>query len=213
MAGKPTSNRANKASIHAVIGSTGSGKTTHVMACVKRGKPSRLLIWDKKGEFAAENYAVPVRSISDVYRIVKKAGARGAFKIAFKPRGDRAQQEKDFSWLCEIAFNAKNCWFIGEELSGVTRPGWSPFGWEQLTTQGRTEGCTVYGLSQSPALMDKTFFTNCTTVWTGRVNFANHAKAVAEAFAIPYTEIMNLEDGHYLHIQFSPREIKRGRVY
>lgn len=210
---KPVSNRANKASIHAVIGSTGSGKTSHVMECIKRGKPGRILIWDTKGEFAREGHGRAVTSMAEIAQELLKAGPRGRFALAFQPKGDAKQMQKDFSRLCLLAFHAKNCWLIAEELADVTQPMWAPEGWRKATTQGRTEGLTIYGLSQSPALIDKTFFTNCSTVRTGRVNFEDHAKTVAKVFGLPHTEIMALEDGQWIQIQFSPREIKRGRLF
>lgn len=208
-----TSNRALKAAIHAVIGSTGSGKTTFVMGEIKRDKPKRLLVWDAKGEFAREGKATPVKSIEELGRLLMKARGGKSFKLAYQVKGDRPQRVKDFDRFCQLAFYAKDLTLVAEELSSVTRPGWSPFGWEQVTTQGRTEGLTVYGLSQSPALMDKTFLTNCTTVYSGRVNFINHAKVVAEALGVTPGEIMELPDGHYMRITYSPRGVTRGNVF
>lgn len=210
---KPASNRANKASIHAVTGATGTAKTTHVMRCIKRGKPARLLVWDAKGEFAREGYGVAISSIAQLSSMLLRAGPKGKFAICYQPRGERDKQEKDFSRFCNLAFHAKNLWLIAEELSNVTRAGWSPEGWRVVTTQGRTEGITVYGLSQSPALMDKTFFTNCTTVRTGRLNSKPHAKVLSEYFDVAPEAIMSMEDGQYMHIVFSPRQIKRGNIF
>lgn len=209
----PVSNRAAKASIHAVMGATGTAKTTHVMRCLKRGKPGRLMVWDAKGEFAREGYGVAVRSMAEVARILVEAGPGGKFAICYQPHGERDQWERDFSRFCNLAFHAKNLWLIAEELSNVTRAGSSPQGWTRVSTQGRTEGVTVYGLSQSPALMDKTFLTNCTSIRTGRLNSKPHAKVMAEVFNVPPEEIMSLEDGHYMHITFSPRSIKRGNIF
>lgn len=211
---KPTgSNRANKASIHAVVGTTGSGKTTHVMQCVKRVRPARLLVWDAKGEFAREGYAQPVHSMAEVARLLVAAGPRGGFKIAYQPRGDDKRRKADFSRLCLLAFHAKNCWLIAEELAEVTQAGWAPEGWRKVTTQGRSEGVTIYGLTQAPAWIDKYFFGNCSTIRTGRCVFEAHARTMGGALGVPWTEIQTMEDGQFIQLQISPRNVTRGRLF
>jgi len=207
------SNRQLKAALFAVMGATGSGKTTHVMNELKKSKPGRLLVWDAKGEFAREGWAQPVKSIAELSRLLLAAGARGKFKLAYQPFGERKAREKDFDRFCQLAFHAKNVTLIAEELSSVTRAGWCPFGWELVTTQGRTEGLTVYGLSQSPALMDKTFLTNCTYVHSGRLNDRNHAKVIAGAMDCSPDEIIALQDGEFMRRTFSPRNLERGSVF
>jgi hypothetical protein len=208
-----TSNRANKASIHAVIGASGSGKTSHVMECIKRGKPGRLLVWDTKGEFAREKYAEPVYSIAEISRRLIKAGDRGGFKLAYQPGGDDKRMKLDFSRLCLLSFHAKNNWLIAEELAEVTGPNWAPEGWRKATTQGRSEGLTIYGMSQAPAWIDKYFFGNCSTIRTGRLVFEEHAKTMARALGVSVAEVQSLEDGQYIHLQISPRKLERGRLF
>lgn len=216
-----TNNRANKASIHAVMGATGTAKTTHVMRCIKRGRPGRLLVWDAKGEFAHEGYAKPVTRISEVAEIIKKAGPRGRFALAFQPSGDDKQRKRDFSRLCLLAFYAGNVWLIAEELAEVTLSNWAPEGWRKVTTQGRSRGVTIYALSQSPAWVDKFFWGNCSTIRTGRLVEFEHAKTMAENIGAQpgqtiremAGEIQRMPDGAYIHLQISPREIKKGNIF
>lgn len=208
-----SSNRANKASIHAVMGATGSGKTTHVMQCIKRGKPARLLVWDAKGEFAREGYARPIASLAEISRLMVKAGPAGRLKLAYQPRGDDKQRKADFSRLCLLAFHFKNCWLIAEELAEVTLPNWAPEGWRKATTQGRSEGLTIYGLSQAPAWIDKYFFGNCTSIRTGRLVFEEHAKTMARALGVPVQEVQGLEDGAFVHLHISPRQLSKGKIF
>lgn len=212
MTKQPASNRANKASIHAVIGATGSGKTSHVMQCIKRAKPQRLIIWDTKGEFAREGYAQPVTKISQVADILLKAKETGRVKIAFQPSGNVEMMKRDFSRLCYLAMSFKNCWFIAEELAEVTTAGAAPAGWRKLTTQGRSEGVTIYGLSQSPAWVDKFFWGNCTSIRTGRLTFAAHVKTMAEVMGVDKQEISDLPDLHYIHMTTSPKVLTRGKI-
>jgi hypothetical protein len=209
------SNRANKADIHAVVGASGSGKTTHVMQCIRRAKVERLLIWDTKGEFAREDYAKPVHSIAEVARYLKAAGEAGRCRLAFQPSGDDNKRKRDFSRLCLLAFYWKNCWLIAEELAEVTLAGWAPEGWRKVTTQGRSEGVTIYGLSQSPAWVDKFFFGNCSSIRTGRLVEPEHGKKMALTLGdgVTLDEIQRLEDGQFIHLTVSPRGISRGRLF
>lgn len=203
--------RANKASIHAVIGASGSGKTTHVMNEIRRGRPSRLLVWDTKGEFSREGYASPVSSIAEISKAILAAKNKG-FKLAYQPSGDAEKMKRDFSRLCLLAFHAKNCWLVAEELAEVTSAGWAPEGWRKATTQGRSEGLTIYGMSQSPAWIDKYFFGNCSTVQTGRVLFDAHVKTMAGVLGVSGAEIKELDDLEYVRMNVSPRQVSKGKI-
>lgn len=195
------------------MGASGSGKTTHVMECIKRGVPPRLLVWDTKGEFAREGYAVAIYKISDIAAILAKAGAKGGFKLAYQPTGDSKKMKSDFSRLCLLAFYAKNCWLIAEELAEVTLSNWAPEGWRKATTQGRSEGLTIYGLSQSPAWIDKFFFGNCSSIRTGRLVELEHAKKMAATIGAGVQEVQQLQDGEYIHLQISPRLLQKGKLF
>lgn len=205
--------RAAKADINGFLGASGSGKTTAVMNEIKARKFKRLLVWDKKGEFAAEGYGQPIRSMKAVFALLRKAGARGGFQICYIPRGDFKTQQKQFDLLCQVAFAVKNLAFVAEELSDVTSASHAPDGWRQLTTQGRTEGVTIYGLSQSPAQIDKNFFGNCTRVRTGRLNFDNHIKTMANCMSCDGNEIRNLLAGEYIQRDMSNGNITRGKSF
>jgi hypothetical protein len=183
------------------------------MQCVRRGRPGRLIVWDTKGEFAKEGYAHPVSTIGEVTRALLKAGAAGRFRLAFQPSGDTNKMKRDFSRLCLLAFHAKNCWLIAEELAEVTQAGWAPEGWRKATTQGRSEGLTIYGLSQAPAWIDKYFFGNCTSIRTGRLVEPEHAKKMALTMGESMQEIQQLPDGGFIHMTVSPREVRRGKVF
>lgn len=205
-------NRLLKANITAVIGASGSGKTTFVMREVKRIKSKRLMVWDTKGEFAAEGHGQAVSTMAEVVAILKKAGASGAFKICYKPRGGKLIKE-EFSLFCFLAFAAKNLVFIGEELSEVTSPSHAPPGWRKITTQGRTEGLIIYGLSQFPAQIDKNFFGNCSRVRTGRLNFEDHIKTMKKIMGTDYDTILNLKIGEYIERDMTNGTVTRGNLF
>ncbi|WP_137940248.1 hypothetical protein [Chitinivorax sp. B] len=178
--------RNNKAEIHAAIGASGSGKTTWVMSELQRLKPKRLMIWDTKGEFAREGYAQPVTRLQDVVSLVT---GQKAFKVAFQPWGDDKRMHALFDIFCMAAFQAKNLVLVAEELSDVTLPSRAVAGWRRCTSQGRSEGITIYGLTQRPASVDKHFFGNCSTIRCGRLNYAQDVAVMANALRVEKLKI------------------------
>lgn len=205
--------RAAKADITAVIGASGSGKTHYVMSEIRRRNPRRLLVWDTKGEFYAEGYGQQVTKIADVIRLLKAAGAKGRFAICYKPRGDKADMQKQFNLFCLAAFAAKHMLIVAEELSDVTTASHAVEGWRRITTQGRTEGLTIYGLSQSPAQIDKDFYGNCSRVRTGRLNFETHIKVMSNCMSCDRDEIASMQPGQYIERDMNTGQITRGRVF
>lgn len=205
--------RAAKADINGIVGASGSGKTSFVMAEIRRRKPGRLLIWDTKGEFARENFGQVITTITGLIVALKVAGKHGNFKICYRPRGDAASMKKQFSIFCLGAFHAKNVFIVAEELSDVTSASHAPEGWRKITTQGRTEGLIIYGLSQSPAQIDKDFFGNCSRVRTGRLNFESHIKALANCMSVEKDEIKNLLPGAYIERNMNDGKITRGKLF
>lgn len=212
---KPDANkgRAAAADVVAVIGASGSGKTSFVMAEIKRRKPKRLLIWDTKGEFARENYGVAVDNLTGLMAALRAAGSAGRFAICYRPRGDSADMKNQFNIFCMAAFYSKNILIVAEELSDVTTASHAPEGWRKVTTQGRTEGLSIYGLSQSPAQIDKNFFGNCSKVRTGRLNYESHIKALANCMSVTNDEIKNLLPGAYIERDMNTGSIKKGKLF
>ncbi|WP_283149400.1 hypothetical protein [Silvimonas soli] len=123
----PQVGSANKADIRAILGASGSGKTTYVMQQLRQDKPDRLLIWDTKGEFSQEGYATAVRSISELVAAVRKSEK---WKLALIPYGTPAERRKLFDMFAALAFAAGRCTVVAEVISGVAvggkinAPGW-----------------------------------------------------------------------------------------
>lgn len=203
-----TISRNQQANIVAVLGASGSGKTSYVMQRLKREKPKRLIIWDTKGEFSREGYATPVYTLAEAV----KAMQNKAFRVAYIPRGDAATMKREFSLLCRAAFHAKALTLVAEELSDVTEPSKAPEGWRKCTSQGRSEGITVYGLSQQPASIDKHFFGNCSLVRVGRLNFDAHIKSMANCLGVPPGDIRALLPLEFIERDMLNGEVNRGKL-
>lgn len=206
-----SSRRARKADIQAVLGASGSGKTTYVMRELDRLKPSRLLIWDSKGEFSAEGYAKVVGTVAQLVKAVRAAGASGSFRLAYKPEGTPAQVKNAFDIVATLAFHAKDLTLVAEELNEVCVGGQSSSaGWRKCITQGRTEGLTIYALSQRPALMDKNTIGNASLVRCGRLVWEDDAKLMARMFRTKAEELLDMPELAF--IQRSREGISRGEL-
>lgn len=162
----------NKAHIMAVLGSSGSGKSTFVKREISRGHP-RLLIWDPLAEYAGQ----ATSKIQDVIEAIRKP----KFAVVFRPSTDPKVRQTQFDLICRAAMAAGNLTFVVEELRFVTTPSRAPLGWAQVCLQGRHKGLRVYGISQRPASIDKDFLGNCTRIRTGRLAYDEDRKAVAKA--------------------------------
>lgn len=181
-----------KAHIEAVLGATGSGKSSYVKALMRKKPPKRLLVFDPEGEWG--EFGRVTTSLQDVIAACEAAGAGGALRIVFVPSPDPATAVRQFDVFCRIAFHAERLTFIVDELKLVTTPSRSPVGWGMLTGRGRKRGIVIYGLSQRPASIDKDFLGNCNFVRTGRLTYAEDQRAVARVLGVPESEIGALPD-------------------
>lgn len=205
---------ANKAKIHAVIGASGTGKSSYIKGELLR-KYTRLLVWsplEKSDKYAEFCKGVVVRGkITDLVAAVKS----GAKAIVYLPVGTDAQIKTQFDRFCRIAWEMENATLVIEELSRVTMASWSPPAWKNLSTAGRHQGLTIIGTSQRPASIDKDFLGNCTEVRSYRVNYDADAKVMADTLNLqtvympgannkivaikPQKQIRDLPDFHYFH--------------
>lgn len=189
---------ANKAAIMAVLGASGSGKSTFVKREISRGHP-RLLIWDPLAEYEGQ----AVSSAADLL-----SGLRAAkFRLVFRPSPDPVARAQQFDFVCRAALAAGKLTLVIEELRFVTTPSRAPLGWAQVCLTGRHKGLRVYGLSQRPASIDKDFLGNCTRVRTGRLAYPEDVKAVSKAMGGHAAEIQALKP-----LQWLEKDMTTGRV-
>lgn len=204
----------NKADIIAVIGASGTGKSSYIKGeLLKRYK--RLLIWSPLEK--TDNYAgfcggvVVTGKISELVAQVK-AGTR---EIVYVPTGTDNEVKTQFDRFCRIVWELEGATVLVEELSRVTMASWAPPAWKNLSTAGRHQGLTIIGTSQRPANIDKDFMGNCSEIRCYRVNYDSDAKVMADALGMettyeegpggrakavkPMTTLRKLPNFHFFH--------------
>lgn len=204
-----TKGNAHAARVVAIMGSTGSGKTSYLRQILAKRKRRRTVIWSPKEDIDnyADMYGGQVVTTAGEALAALKAAGRGPVHVVFKPRLVRAVDEAQFDAVCKMAMLARDVTFIVDELHTVTRPSWAPDGWRKLVMMGRGYGAEVFGLSQRPASVDKDFFGNLSTIHARRLAYAEDAKVVARALAVQPQEVMALTGYQWLE-----RDIQTGKV-
>lgn len=204
-----TTGNANAARVIAIMGSTGSGKTSYLRQVLAKRKRRRTIVWSPKEDidgYAALFGGAVVTTAGEALALLKAAG-KGPVHIVFKPRLVRAVDEAQFDAVCKMAMLARNITFIVDELHTVTRPSWAPDGWRKLVMMGRGYGTEVFGLSQRPASVDKDFFGNLSTMHARRMAYAEDAKVVARALSVKPEEVQALTG-----YQWIERDIQTGKT-
>lgn len=200
----------NEAHIWGVMAASGEGKGVWVKAQLKRLKPARFIAWDPKdeyGEFAPQL----ARRLEDVRQAMIKAGrGRLAIRYRVKPGTSPKQRRAEFEGLCMLVQAFGSCTFVAEELSQVTTPSWAPAAWQDMTTGGRHESVHIIGVAQNPALIDKTFLSNCTLIHVGPLREFRHRQAVARSMDVPIEEITALTQFHWIERDHKTRTLRRG---
>lgn len=191
----------NKAHIVAVLGASGSGKSTYVKRTIAKGHP-RLMIWDPLAEYQGEI----TDRVTDALAMLRQA----KFRCVFRPSPDPAVRTVQFDLLCRASLAAGRLTLVIEELRFVTTPSRAPLGWAQVCLTGRHKGLKVYGLSQRPASIDKDFLGNCTAIRTGRLAYPEDVKAVSRAMGGHVSEIQALKPLHWLEKDMTTGRMSSG---
>jgi hypothetical protein len=200
----------NDARIWGVMAASGSGKGLWVKSQLRRLRASRLICWDPKDEYG-EHAPQLVRNVEDVRRAMIAAG-RGGLRLRYrvKPGTDDKQRRREFEAICTLVQAWGNCVFVAEELSQVTTPGWAPAAWRDMTTGGRHENVHIIGIAQNPALIDKTFLSNCTLIHVGSLREYRHRQAVARSMDVPVERITSLVQFQWIERDHNTRALREG---
>lgn len=194
----------NQAKIIAILGASGAGKSTAIKQLIREQKPKRLIVIDPMGEYG--DYASHVSKVADVLQ----AARQKTFKVAFKTSSINPVEQ--FETICRIAYTVGDCWLIVDELAIYTQPNKAPPAWADCSMRGRHKGMTVIGASQRPASIDKHFFGNASIVRSGRLNYADDVKTMANVLNVPMQQIKDLLPLEYVQKNMSNGEITTGKV-
>lgn len=182
------------ADIRGLIGATGSGKSYQIKRALQQENPARLIVWDPKGEYWREGEKIVPRAAS--LADLAKAACRPTWRLSYHPPMDRLSDDalvRQFEMVCQIVATAGRCMFIAEELSMTTKAGHSPRAWRNLIVMhARDRAVTVIGTTQRPALVDKTFFSNATSLAVSALNYPADRKAMADAMDVPMADVAAL---------------------
>lgn len=177
----------NQANIGAILGASGSGKSSLIKLELMHERPARLVVWDPKREYG--RHAHSLAKLEELARAMR----RGTWSLAFTPAGSRKAMRAQFDVFCKLANAARDCWCVVDELADVTEPNWAPEGWETLTRQGRHAGVTIRGASQRPADIDKSFYGNASRIAVFRMNAEGDVTRMAEILGVARDDVRNLK--------------------
>lgn len=193
------------------MAASGSGKGVWLKDQLRKLKPRRLVIFDFKNEYG--EFAQLVPSLSAVRAAMLKAGARGALAIRYRPQSFADKpMKREFEALCSLVQAWESCTFLVEELSNFTTPSWAPPAWRMMTTGGRHEGIHIIGVAQQPALIDKTFLSNCTLIHVGSLHEHAHRQAVERSMDIEPGSLADLVQYQWIEKDRKTGEFRVGVV-
>lgn len=201
----------NEARIWAVIGASGTGKGLWIKQQLAELQPARLVVWDFMAEYG--EHARQAATLESIRTDMIRAGKTGPLRVRYVPRATEEKAlRKEFETLCALVYAWGGCMYVAEELSNVTTPGWAPPAWRKMSTSGRHVGVTLIGVTQNPALIDKTYLSNCTLVHVSALRNNAHREYVAREIDCPVEKITALEPFHYIERDHTARELRTGVV-
>ncbi len=198
--------------IVALLGATGSGKSTVIKRELLIPVPRRLLVWDFSpiSEYTPFGKQVDRRQFAAA---VDAAAYAADMRLVLKPRMDPEIRAKEFELFCEAALKYGSYTVVVEELRFVTRPSWAPEPWSLAILTGRKLGLSIIGTSQRPAHIDKDFLSSATVVRVGNLGYDDDRKAAAIELGVPVEDVATLQPLDWIQLDRETRTLTRGRLF
>jgi hypothetical protein len=187
-----------RAAIRGYFGASGTGKSTAAKAWLRQRAPDRLLIFDPEGEY--DRWGILCPTGAELLRRLKAGMAGEGFRLRYAP--PIAGRPAAFNVFCRIALavaeRCGGCVVVVDELAEVTTPGKAVAGWGGLVRTGRKRGVELVACSIRPAEIDKTFWSQCTYVRSGRLSFGPDLARMAGMLDCTPDQIAGLRDLEYI---------------
>lgn len=200
---------AHRASLVAVMGATGAGKSSSICCALAQDQGPRRLIFDPGEDYGA--FGTVTDSLASIHKQI--IGAPGApFRFVYRPSINLAIARGQFDAFCQLAYIAADLLVVADELQDVTLPNWAPPWWSALVRKGRKRGVRIIAASQRPAGIEKGIWSMATLIQSGRLSDAEDARTVARVLMVDPWEVVGLPPLHWIRRSIYAPVILRGRV-
>lgn len=196
---------------HSIIGASGSGKTSFL-----KSKQSPLahyqfiIFWDVDEDHECTRYR---------YRSTFAHGLAQAVRSGKPYRigltlDNPSPEHYEFFCRCvwEIADGKRNTAVVVEELADVVGMGKAGRYAGQVLRKGRKYGLDFFAVSQRPAEIDKTTYTQCVNRWCGYIDNEIDIRRMSGLMNVSAEQIKSLKQLEYFYKKNGEREPKKGKV-
>lgn len=194
---------------HVVVGASGSGKSSWLRSLPELAKARRFIAWDPDQDHKCHHCT----SRAEFARTLKGAVASGKpFRVGLciDPTPANFEFFCRCVWAIASADALVHC--VVEELADVTTSGKASATWGQMIRRGRKYGLVLYAVTQRPAEIDKTTYSQCVNRWCGRLDNEIDAKRMAQLLNVPPQRVSELEPLQFLYRGPMDRQPIEGKV-
>lgn len=188
---------ARRASLRGYFGASGTGKSTAAKAWLRARASDRMLVWDPEGEYEAFGHWCEA---PELLTRLRTGMAGHGFRLRYKPPA--VNRRAAFDTFCALALvtaeKCGGCVVVVDELAEVTGAGKAINGWGALVRTGRKRGVELVACSIRPAEIDKTFWSQCTYVRSGRLSFGPDLARMASILGCDPADLAALPDLAYI---------------
>ncbi|WP_432459408.1 hypothetical protein [Agarivorans sp. QJM3NY_25] len=175
---------------HAIIGYTGSGKTSFIKRHPFYTERPRVLAWDPEESYKGLRTYTTIKGF---LAAVREAGYNDIrARLVMEPTTENFEAFCEIVW--RVAHQAKPMLVIAEELSDVCSPGKASRFWGQILRKGRKYAIAAFSVSQRPQEIDKTCFSQSVFKWCGVLGSMADYKYMANVINVPVEELQKLQE-------------------
>lgn len=205
----------SKALVIGAFGARGTGKTAWLMQAEAR--TPALAIWDYKHDPRMASWGT---AYTDLAAFVRALDARTfTARYLVDRAGGALPVPRQFEIFCSACFLRGNMRMFVDELPAVTRAYKAPDAWRECVNIGREyrhparREILHLGISitaQRPSEIDKSLIGNLDVIHAGRLPFKNDAQSLAGSLGVSASDLMQLQDLHWIERRSDRTEATRG---